>query len=152
MINEIRKFYRDCAGNVAFTLGILLMPLLGAAAYGVDYSIMFHQKMKLQDVADAAALASVKELSLSGSNDTVIERVAESYAVASLGEDWQISSEQTPLQIEVESQKNEGKISVNLSFVWKPFIAHVFDSSTGPSCELDMYRYPLGAWRSARPG
>lgn len=128
----LRYFYRELSGNVAIATSILIMPILGMAAYAIDYSIMFHQRLVLQEAADAAALASVRELSLSGANEEVIRKVATSYTLSSLGENWQINAVNSPLDIEVNPSRKEGKVTIDLSYTWKPFIAHLFDNKANP--------------------
>ncbi|MEM7068685.1 MAG: TadE/TadG family type IV pilus assembly protein [Pseudomonadota bacterium] len=132
MIKSLKRFLKAKAGSVATVTGIMILPLLGVVAYAVDYSIMFHQRLKLQDIADSAAMASVKELSLSGANEDVIKKVARSYALDTLGDKWQISAADSDLDVKVTPSKREGKVSVDLSYVWQPFIAHLFDDRVNP--------------------
>ena len=52
----------------------------------IDYFMMVHIKGQLQTAADSAAIAGVKELSLSGVTDKQIKAVAESFVFTNLGE------------------------------------------------------------------
>ena len=52
----------------------------------IDYFMMVHIKGQLQIAADSAAIAGVKELSLSGATDKQITAVAESFVYTNLGE------------------------------------------------------------------
>ena len=79
MVSKLKALIRDCAGNIATVSAMILPLLLGAGAYATDYAIMYHQKSALQEAADAAALASVKELGLVGADEDLISAVANSY-------------------------------------------------------------------------
>ena len=54
-----RAFGRERRGNVSLLFGFSLVPMLGLAGLGVDYGIAYSAKTKLDNAADAAALAAV---------------------------------------------------------------------------------------------
>jgi len=58
----LSSFGRDRRGNVALILAIAAIPTLGAVGAGIDYSIAYRARTKLQDVADAAALVAVSKV------------------------------------------------------------------------------------------
>ena len=54
-----RAFGRERRGNVSLLFGFSLVPMIGLAGLGVDYGIAYSAKTKLDNAADAAALAAV---------------------------------------------------------------------------------------------
>ena len=106
--------------------------LLGAAALGVDYAIVNNQRSALQQAADVAALTSVKELSLSGASDRMIEEVGKSYAMTSFPDGRALSNGKEALSVKVEPSKTDQQVTVNLSYSWRTFLAHVFDYKVTP--------------------
>jgi len=59
LFNKLQKLQADERGNVALMMGILLIPLVGAVGYGIDYTRAVSYKMKLDSAANAAALAGM---------------------------------------------------------------------------------------------
>ncbi|MEL7430445.1 MAG: VWA domain-containing protein [Pseudomonadota bacterium] len=57
----MRKFLRECAGNVAVVSALLAVPLLGTAAVAVDYSKAHSLHTKIRNAEDAALLAGVRK-------------------------------------------------------------------------------------------
>lgn len=52
----------DCDGNVAIIFSLSLPVLIGLAGLGVDGAVFYDQQTKMQNVADATALAVAKEM------------------------------------------------------------------------------------------
>jgi Flp pilus assembly protein TadG len=69
-LSNLAAFGHDKSGNVAMILAIALIPTLGAVGAGVDYSMAFRARTKLQEVADAAALVAVGKNELNASAAT----------------------------------------------------------------------------------
>ncbi|MEM8650676.1 MAG: TadE/TadG family type IV pilus assembly protein [Pseudomonadota bacterium] len=126
------NFLRSIGGNVALSVGLLAPVLLGVGAVAVDYSILFHQRSALQQAADNAALASVKELGLSGAMEANIVELGKSYAKESYLMGRELSSAPGKLSADVQVSKTDGEVTVNLSYEWSPFLAHLLDYTTNP--------------------
>ncbi|GIL02449.1 MAG: hypothetical protein BroJett030_23480 [Alphaproteobacteria bacterium] len=63
----------------------MLSPVLfGLVGFAVDYSIFFSQRSRMQEVADGAALAAVREASLQGWNRSTAESVVSAFVDANL--------------------------------------------------------------------
>ena len=62
ILKTVKKFLANKSGNFAVTASLIAVPLMASGGYALDYTIMNQQYAALQDAADAAALASVKEL------------------------------------------------------------------------------------------
>ncbi len=70
MSSKLASFGRDRRGNVAVILAIAAIPTLGAVGAGIDYSIAYRARTKLQAVADTAALVAVSKNELTSSTST----------------------------------------------------------------------------------
>jgi len=132
MLDQIERFLQDCEGNVITTLTVMTPLLLGSAAYATDYIIMYHQKSALQEAADAAALASVKELGLVGADENLINEVASSYVNAVFDSTSKLSNNATKLDIVATPSKEDAQVKIDLSYTWTPFLAHLFDYRVTP--------------------
>ncbi len=53
------RFARASSGNVSITFALCLVPLVGLVGLGLDYGVAVTDKSKLDNAADAAALAAV---------------------------------------------------------------------------------------------
>jgi hypothetical protein len=131
-INKLISFLRCKKGNVALIAAAVSPAIFGVAAVGVDYVLLNNQKTLLQNAADASALASVKELSLSGAQDEVIKQVGESYALAAFSVGDRTSNGHGSMSTEVLPDQELRQVKVNLSYQWKPFMAHLFDVGVTP--------------------
>ncbi len=114
-------------GNFAVSAGILAAPLFGATALAIDYANIHSKKNELQQLADAAALAATRELSLSKLTKDKVQSIAESY----------VSSNFSPMSTENITVKavpggDDKGVSVDLSYSWQPFFAHYLDKSALP--------------------
>ncbi len=63
-IRQLCSLGRDKRANVALIFAVAAIPTLGAVGAGIDYSIAYRARTKLQDVADAAALVAVSKVEL----------------------------------------------------------------------------------------
>ena len=86
MIRLIRKFARSRHGSIAVMTAICGPALLAVVGVAMDYVMMIHIKGQLQAAADSAAIAGVKELSLSGVTEKQITAVAESFVHTNLSD------------------------------------------------------------------
>lgn len=125
-------FLRNTKGNVAMIAGVLAPALMGAGAVAVDYTIFANQRSALQQAADSAALASAKEMGLSGANEHLIKEVGKAFAASSFLVGDQLTSDLSSFTTEVTPSMNDREVRVDLAFEWKPFLAHVFDYRVTP--------------------
>ena len=132
ILKTVKKFLANKSGNFAVTASLIAVPLMASGGYAIDYTIMNQQYAALQDAADAAALASVKELSLAGTNESLIQNVSESYVNTAFSNSDMISGGNASLQIDTDTDFTEGSVTVNLSYTWAPFLAHYFDNRVTP--------------------
>lgn len=131
MISRLKKFFRDVGGNIAMFTAVLAPALFGTAGITLDYVAMYNQSTKLQDAADSAALASVKEVGLAGSASDKIQAIAKSYATATFyGGD--ATKDDGGLSVVATASKEDGEVKVDLSYTWTPFLAHIIDAKVMP--------------------
>ncbi|CAN7162693.1 pilus assembly protein [Phyllobacterium sp. LjRoot231] len=84
-MKKFTKFLKDSSGATAVTFGLLLVPLMGMTGLAVDYSVASNERSKLQNAADAAALAGASIFT--GPNSAAAEALARAYLKANLGEE-----------------------------------------------------------------
>ena len=129
LFDSLGKFCRNISGNFAVTFSILAVPILGAVGIAVDYSAMYSAKTSLQDVADGASLAAVKELTISTTTDTEIASIAKSYVST------QFNVEQTSsdyVEVSTITANDRSSVTVNLAYYWTPFLAQFLDYRMTP--------------------
>ena len=79
MKKRISKFCSNKRGNFALTTAIVAPVLMGVVGLAVDFSIFYSQKSQMQEAADQAALAAVREAALQGWNKVTAESVASDF-------------------------------------------------------------------------
>lgn len=126
MFGFLKSFFRASGGNTAVAFAVAAGPLLGAAGLAMDYAVMFDKKSKLQHAADAAALASARELALSATKRRDIRSVAKTHAMANLD----VAS--SDLTVRAGIGADNRTMNVKLSLYWKPFFAQYFDKRVLP--------------------
>ncbi len=132
MFSKVKSFLKNCNGNIVTAVAVIAPLVLGIGAYSTDYIIMYQQRAALQEAADAAALASVKELGLVGADEKLISEVAGAYVNAVFSESTKLSSEKTELTITATPSKKDSQVKIDLSYKWTPFLAHLFDYRVTP--------------------
>lgn len=91
----VRRFGRDSRGSIALKAALILPAVLMMGAGAFDLTQVQGSKIRLQDIADSAALAAANDLSLATDGSNARER-ARAYVVSHLGE-W---GEQAPTVVE----------------------------------------------------
>ncbi len=76
-LNRIRSLYRSEFGAVAVVVALCLTVLMGCTAFAVDYGMLAVGKQKLQNAADAAALAGAADLAAGKSSQPVAQSIRE---------------------------------------------------------------------------
>jgi Flp pilus assembly protein TadG len=76
-VRVVGDFRRSQSGSVAAIFALGLPALFGLVGVAVDYSSFVSQRVRLQKAADAAALATTSELSVSSPTDAQLQAIAE---------------------------------------------------------------------------
>jgi hypothetical protein len=101
----LEGFRRDSRGQVALAFALAVPAVILIAVGGIDLQRVSANRAKLQDIADAAALAGANELSLAISDDTAIRR-AEAFINANVAEWKRPSAIKTGVRVfERDSQR-----------------------------------------------
>ncbi len=128
----ITRFLRDKSGNFALTLALLAPVLMAVAGIGIDYSMLYRQRDELQQVADAAALATVQELTIAAMGPDEIEAVGKEYVNANFDDNGATAKGLATLNAKVETGTNRDSVKVSIEYAWTPFFAQFFDGGVTP--------------------
>lgn len=85
IISWARRFGRDSRGSIALKAALILPAVLMMGAGAFDLTQVQASKIRLQDIADSAALAAANDLSLATDGSNATER-ARAYVASHLGE------------------------------------------------------------------
>lgn len=85
MISKLKKLFKNTAGNIAITTGILAVPLFTIAGIAVDYSNFSNMRNSVQSALDASGLATGVEFTQGEKDEDVLELYAEKFFVANVG-------------------------------------------------------------------
>jgi len=77
-------FVRNTSGNMAILTAFLLPAVVAGAAVAIDYSSIYSSNTKLQEAADASAIASAHEMVLPNASASTIQAAAANYVAANL--------------------------------------------------------------------
>lgn len=80
----VRRFAADRSGGIALFFGLAFPVVAGTSIAALEYTNISSERAKLQSAADAAALASARELRFANADPTVVERVSDSFARTNL--------------------------------------------------------------------
>ena len=111
------KFISCQSGNVAILAGFLIPILVAAIGGTFDYASMLRQKAKLQTLADAAAIAAGRELTLAGSDDDRVEAVVKDFVAAQLN---------SPHSLTIDVDDDALRVRVDLSAPAKSYFGADF--------------------------
>ena len=124
MIQRAAKFARCTSGGMASALAIAATALFMVAGGATDYGIMLNKRAKLQSLADSAAIAAARELTVSNVTESQVVAAATNFAQQEAGTGGSLAvSVKTDLKTEV---------GVELSETWSPIFAHLFARDVTP--------------------
>ena len=132
MLREFNSFIHRTNGSIATTIGVIAVPLMICLGTALDYARLHNAHSGLQDAADAASLASAKELGLASTKDETVKTIANDYAVASI---YSALGQKNNLQssdIKTTISKSRKEVTVDISHTWTPMIIQYFDSDALP--------------------
>ncbi len=132
MLDLIRKFAGSRRGSIAVMTALGAPVVFAIVGVAIDYFMMVHIKGQLQIAADSAAIAGVKELSLSGATDKQIQAVAESFVYTNLGELSEKDIKNGDLGIDIKIAKEKRIVEVAIKQEWTPFFMQFVNSDVTP--------------------
>jgi hypothetical protein len=121
-MKNLRQFIKDRRGATAITFALLLVPLLGFAGLAVDYSRASNDRSRLQNAADAAALAAASVFT--GSNKATAEAKARAFLQANLG----LKAEDINVNFNTANQK----VTIGLGGQTNTLFMHVLNKDNMP--------------------
>ena len=128
----IRRFARSRRGSIAVMMALSAPVMLTIVGVAIDYFMMVHIKGQLQLAADSAAIAGVKELSLSGVTDKQVKAVAESFIYTNLGALSEKDIKEGNLAIDIKIAKEKRTVEVAIKQEWTPFFLQFVNSGVTP--------------------
>ncbi|MBC8038656.1 MAG: hypothetical protein H7X89_15725, partial [Rhizobiales bacterium] len=134
MFSVIRAFGKDRHGSLAIITALCAPALFAVLGVAIDCVMMTNIKSRLQAAADAAALASVKELGLAGATKNQVKAVAFTFAYNNLDEDpsSKASPDSDSSTVKVEVLKEKGTVEVVIEKRWTPFFLHFVGNKVTP--------------------
>lgn len=105
------RFLGDSGGNFAMLFAVLAPVFMGIIGLAADYSIFSNQRSRMQETADAAALAAASEAVLSSWDETAAESVAADFIEQMLSRSDLSSAEYTH---KVKANGKDGSVRVEI--------------------------------------
>jgi Flp pilus assembly protein TadG len=113
---QLRDLRRDRSGGVAIIFALMAPILFGLAGAAIDFTMYVRDRTELQGLADAAAIASAREMQMAKADETRIKAVAEAYVRA--------RQPTASVQAEVDVPKLSVKVTAQKDF--HPFMGKLF--------------------------
>ena len=123
----IQCFARSTKGSITTIFAVSSFALIGAGALAIDYAAANRFQTRLQQAADAAVLATAKELTIGNTDKTILASVAQNYLQSNAGE----IADGAKIDLSLTS-KNK-KVTLSVSRQWSPFFAHYFSNAITPT-------------------
>jgi Flp pilus assembly protein TadG len=123
---SLRKFWLSAQGTTAMAFAMLAPVIIAAFGAASDSATYLLKQSALQSVADAAALAAAKELSVVSISEDEVEAIAKGSASASLGGDL------GSMEIDVSVDRKASTVKVDLAENWTPMFVHFLKSGVTP--------------------
>jgi len=105
------SFLTNQRGNFALILGIMAPALFGIVGLAVDYSIFLSQRSQMQEAADLAALAAIREASVNGWSDATANAAVENFVSSALS-DGKYTSADYRATAELDREEKRIRVSV----------------------------------------
>ena len=129
----LQRFFTDRRGNIALIAALMTPVLLGVGGIGVDYARLYQLKTRLQDSADASALAAIREATLSNFETGNINEAAVQYAESAFFQSGDGDAASGLLKVEAKLDKTTSSLKVDLAYEWAPMFAQLFDAQVTPT-------------------
>jgi Flp pilus assembly protein TadG len=120
----LRGFLADRRGNYAMITGLMIAPLMGAVAVGVDYTEMNRQYQYTQNALDAAAVATAHRY-LEGADTATLSQYATSFFDTNLGP---VKPADTTLNLTLPDPTDGGggTLSMSANLTYHPYFYPTF--------------------------
>lgn len=126
------RFLKDVGGNYAMMTAVLMVPLLGALALGVDYTEMSRQRQVTLHALDAAGIATARRI-LEGATDAEAHDYAQQFFQANLRS---VDPSKVTLRVQLPSnQPGRETLKLGADLRYDPFFLPSFVMGTADSAE-----------------
>ncbi len=125
-IRLIARFIAHEAGALALSFAIAAPAMLVVAGVATDYAFLVRYRTELQAVADAAAIAGARELSLAQTQTSQVGAVVQNFVNANA---VRYSGSVT---VKTNIAPDGTSVDVTLSRVWAPFFAQLISDDVTP--------------------
>jgi len=126
------RFIKDVGGNYALMTALLMVPLLGALALGVDYTEMSRQRQVTLHALDAAGIATARRI-LEGANDAEAHAYAQDFFKANLRS---IDPAKVTLRVQLpSSQIGRETLRLDADLRYDPYFLPSFVMGTAETAE-----------------
>lgn len=126
------RFLKDVGGNYAMMTAVLMVPLLGALALGVDYTEMSRQRQVTLHALDAAGIATARRI-LEGATDAEAHDYAQQFFHANLRS---VDPSKVTLRVQLpSSQPGRETLKLDADLRYDPFFLPSFVMGTADSAE-----------------
>jgi Flp pilus assembly protein TadG len=113
-----QRFLKDRRGQYAMMTALLMVPLLGAAALGVDYTEMTRQRQATLHALDAAGIATARRI-LEGASDAEARAYAQQFFATNLRS---MDPSKVTLHVTLPSSgENAQRLKLDATMVYEPF-------------------------------
>jgi Flp pilus assembly protein TadG len=120
LMSSLRDFRRNRSGGVAMLFGLTAPIVFGLAAAAVDFGLFTRDRIELQNLADAAAIAAARELQMARADQTRIEAVANAY----------VHSRQPNVLVETSVDPIKFAVTVTAEKTFTPFMGQLIWQGT----------------------
>ena len=120
------KFLLNQGGALAISFAIAAPALMVVAGMATDYAFMVRYRTELQAVADAAAIAGAREMTLAQSDASQVGAVVESYITVNA------KDRGSPVTTTTQVNAKDATVDVSLSQAWAPFFLHFVEDGVTP--------------------
>ncbi|MGY6710130.1 MAG: pilus assembly protein TadG-related protein [Rhizobiaceae bacterium] len=126
------RFIKDVGGNYALMTALMMVPLLGALALGVDYTEMSRQRQVTLHALDAAGIATARRI-LEGASDAEAHAYAQDFFMANLRS---VDPSKVTLRVQLPSnQSGRETLRLDADLRYDPYFLPSFVMGTAETSE-----------------
>jgi Flp pilus assembly protein TadG len=134
----LQRFLNDIGGNYALITAVLIVPLMGALALGIDYSEMTRQRQITLQALDAAGIATARRIA-EGASEQAVLAYADEFFEANLGN---IDRSKATLNVVLpDDSAGGGTLRMSATLRYDPYFLPAFLSGVDSSSQSSVLRF-----------
>jgi len=126
MFSLLKAFVMNAAGQFTIIGGIAIVPVIATAGLALDFAMIRSNTTALQQIADAASLAGVSELSISGTSPSDLDASIGEFVQANLDANSS-SFDGDAVIVKTDVSDDRTSLTVDLKYPWKSFLMSYLD-------------------------